>query len=154
MPRPHLTKAMTRRTLKTMTTTDKPVATRLLGRSLLALEGAETVNFLQGLVSNDTTRLAPDRALFAALLTPQGKFLHELIMARSGDSVLIDSEAARLADLQRRLTLYRLRAKIAIAPVTDGTVVAVLRKPKGRRIRSTVAGRSSSIRAWRRSACV
>ncbi|MCF4166052.1 folate-binding protein [Zavarzinia compransoris] len=108
-----------------MTTDDRPAATRLTRRGVLALEGAEVTDFLQGLVSNDTKLLTPEHALFAALLTPQGKFLHELIMARAGDRVLIDSEAERLPDLQRRLTMYRLRAKIDIAPAADAAVIAV-----------------------------
>lgn len=108
-----------------MMASNRPAAVRLSRRGVLALEGADVTEFLQGLVSNDTKLLTQDHALFAALLTPQGKFLHELIMARLGDSVLIDTEAERLADLQRRLTLYRLRAKIAIAPVAEAAVVAV-----------------------------
>lgn len=108
-----------------MIETAKPTATRLTGRSLLALGGDDAVSFLQGLITNDAALLAPERGLFAALLTPQGKFLHELILARAGDTIFIDTEAERRADLQRRLTLYRLRAKVTIAAPEDGAVVAV-----------------------------
>ncbi|TDP48717.1 YgfZ/GcvT domain-containing protein [Zavarzinia compransoris] len=114
-----------------MIETAKPLATRLPGRALLALGGADTIPFLQGLITNDATRLSPSQGLFAALLTPQGKFLHELIIAPApappghGDGLLVDTEAERCADLQRRLTLYRLRAKVTIAAPADGTVVAV-----------------------------
>ncbi|PWR24681.1 YgfZ/GcvT domain-containing protein [Zavarzinia aquatilis] len=107
-----------------MTETATPFATLLPGRGLLRLDGEDVRGFLQGLVSNDTALLTPRHALFCALLTPQGKFLHELILADSGDGVLIDTEEARKADLQRRLTMYRLRAKIGIA-APDGQAVAV-----------------------------
>ena len=43
-------------------------------RGVLAVSGADRRNFLQGLVSNDVEKLAPDRALYAALLTAQGKY--------------------------------------------------------------------------------
>ncbi len=100
-------------------------ATYLPGRAVLALTGAEVAVFLQGLVSNDTALLSPRRALYAAMLTPQGKFLHELVLARAGEAVLIDTEAARRADLQRRLAMYRLRAKIEIRPADELAVAVV-----------------------------
>lgn len=108
-----------------MTQTSFSMATLLPGRAMLALTGTEVAAFLQGLVSNDTALLSPTHALFAALLTPQGKFLHELILAQAGDSVLVDTEAARRPDLARRLAMYRLRAKIAITPADDLVVAAV-----------------------------
>ncbi len=107
-----------------MTDSSETVASLLPHRAVLALTGADTESFLQGLVSNDVEKLTAEHALYAALLTPQGKFLHDLIMVRRGDAVLIDCEAARRADLQRRLTIYRLRAKVTIAPADD-LVVAV-----------------------------
>jgi folate-binding protein YgfZ len=97
-------------------------------RALIGIEGPDARNFLQGIITNDVTRIGPDRAIYAALLTPQGKFLHEFIMvemaAVSGGTLLVDCEAARRDDLVRRLTMYRLRAKATIAPRDDLTVAA------------------------------
>ena len=62
--------------------------------------GADRPSFLQGLVSNDAAKLAADRAVYAALLTAQGKYLHDFIMVEQGDAIWLDAEAARLADLQ------------------------------------------------------
>ncbi|WP_341896426.1 folate-binding protein [Ferrovibrio terrae] len=90
-------------------------------RALLSLGGDEAAGFLDALVSNNVTGLEPGQAAYAALLSPQGKFLHDFFVTpdphKSG--LLLDVAAERLADLQRRLTLYRLRAKVTIAPV-DG----------------------------------
>lgn len=108
-----------------MTQTSSLTATILPGRAVLTLTGTDVAVFLQGLVSNDTALLSPTQALFAALLTPQGKFLHELILAQTGEAVLIDTEATRRADLARRLAMYRLRAKIVIAPADDLAVAVV-----------------------------
>jgi folate-binding protein YgfZ len=90
--------------------------TTLTDRALLRLSGEDVSGFLQGLVTNDTAALAPDRPLWAGLLSPQGKALFDFIMWRDGEDVLLDCEAAAAPDLQKRLTLYRLRRKIAIAP--------------------------------------
>lgn len=87
----------------------------LLGRTLLALTGTDAAGFLDPLVSNDVTRVVAGQAVYAALLSPQGKFLHDfLITAHPVGGLLLDVDAARCADLARRLTLYRLRAKVGI----------------------------------------
>jgi folate-binding protein YgfZ len=94
-------------------------------RGILAVSGPDSRAFLQGLVSNDIEKVAPDRAVYAALLTAQGKYLHDFIMAAAGDAIWLDAEAARLADLKRRLSMYRLRAKVAIDDLPDLAVAAV-----------------------------
>jgi hypothetical protein len=88
-------------------------------RGVLEIGGEDRVAFLQGLVSNDVTKAAPDRALYAALLTPQGKYLHDFFIASSGDALWFDAEAARLDDLRRRLALYKLRSKVTLAIASD-----------------------------------
>ena len=94
-------------------------------RGILAVAGADRVSFLQGLVSNDVEKLAPDRALYAALLTAQGKYLHDFILIDAGDEIWLDGEAERLADLKRRLSMYRLRAKVTLAERPELAVAAL-----------------------------
>jgi len=94
-------------------------------RGVLAVSGPDCRGFLQGLVSNDVEKIAADRAVYAALLTAQGKYLHDFVMAASGEAIWLDTEAARLADLKRRLSIYRLRAKVVIDEMPDLAVAAV-----------------------------
>ena len=89
-------------------------ATTLVDRAVLRLSGEDVGGFLQGLVTNDMALLAPDRPLWAGLLTPQGKALFDFILWAEGEDVLIDCEAEAAEELVRRLTLYRLRRKILI----------------------------------------
>jgi len=89
-------------------------ATTLVDRALLRLRGEDVRGFLQGLVTNDVALLAPDRPLWAGLLTAQGKALFDFILWADGEDVLIDCERAAAGDLAARLTLYRLRRQIAI----------------------------------------
>jgi len=77
-------------------------------------------------VSNDVSKAGPDRAVWAALLTPQGKFLHEFFVVESGDTLLLDAEAGRLDDLHTRIKRYKLRAKVEITPRADLCVAAVV----------------------------
>ena len=87
----------------------------LTDRTVIALEGAEARAFLQGLITNDIDRLAPGIGLYAALLTPQGKILFDFLVAEGDGAVLLDCAAPAAEDLVKRLTMYRLRAKIEIA---------------------------------------
>jgi tRNA-modifying protein YgfZ len=103
-------------------------AAALEDRGVLSVSGAEATVFLQGLLTNDVERLEPGEARYAALLTPQGKILFDMIVVRTPDgddpSYLIDCAAAQAADLARRLGFYRLRAKVAIADVSADRAVA------------------------------
>jgi len=86
-------------------------------RRLMAIEGADALPFLQGLVSNDVLRLAKgDGIVWAALLTPQGKYLADFFVIRQGDRLLLDLPEAVADATLRRLTLYRLRADVRLAP--------------------------------------
>ena len=90
--------------------------TTLTDRALIRLSGDDVRGFLQGLITNDTAQLAPDRPLWAGLLTPQGKAMSDFILWSDGDAVLIDAEAAQAEALVKRPSLYRLRRAIEIAP--------------------------------------
>jgi folate-binding protein YgfZ len=90
-------------------------ATTLIDRAVLRLSGDDVRGFLQGLVTHDLDELAPDRPLWAGLLTPQGKALFDFLIWQDGEDVLIDCEADQAEALARRLTLYRLRRPITIA---------------------------------------
>jgi folate-binding protein YgfZ len=98
---------------------------RLDDRAVLRLSGADARNFLQGIITNDIAGVTQAHAIYAALLSAQGKYLHDFFIAQAGDAFLIDAEAARLDDLVRRLNLYKLRAKLTIER-TDFAVVAVI----------------------------
>jgi folate-binding protein YgfZ len=106
--------------------------TELPGRGLIRVSGADAATLLQGLISNDIAKLTSDRALYAALLTPQGKYLFDFLLYRSGEAVLLDSEGGRVEELARRLLMYRLRARAEIEPVEGAWGVAALYDPGGR----------------------
>ncbi len=85
-------------------------------RAVLAVTGADRVGFLNGLVSNDVAEAAPGRAVWAALLTAQGKWLADFFILAEPDRLLLDCEKAAALMLAPRLSRYRLRADVAIAP--------------------------------------
>lgn len=82
-------------------------------RRIVRLTGADTDSFLQGLVTNDIRGL-DNGLVYAALLTPQGKYIADFFLKRDGDGVLLDV-AEDLADmLIKRLSMYKLRADVTI----------------------------------------
>ena len=99
---------------------------RLEERGLVLVEGADTDGFLQGLITNDIAQLGRDNALYAGLLTPQGKYLHDFFLMRLDAGVAIDCERARAGDLMRRLTAYRLRAKVSLEDASDRYAIAAI----------------------------
>lgn len=94
-------------------------------RGLIAIDGEDTDTFLQGLISHDVAKVTPGQAGYSAFLTAQGKFLHDFFMVRLGERLLLDCEAERLTDLKRRLTMYKLRAKVTLSDVSADFAVAV-----------------------------
>lgn len=99
-------------------------------RGILRIGGADRRDFLQGIVSNDVQRVSPQNAVWAAFLTPQGKFLHEFFLAEvtgdGGGAFLVDCETARAADLAKRLNLYKLRSQVTLAEALEEFAVAAL----------------------------
>jgi tRNA-modifying protein YgfZ len=86
----------------------------LPGRAVIELGGEDRVTFLQGLVSNDVAEAAPGRAVWAALLTPQGKYLADFFICADGDRLLLDAEQAQVPSLLQRLGRFRLRSKVTL----------------------------------------
>lgn len=109
--------------------TDLATYVPLPARGLITVAGVDSRSFLQGLISNDIEKVNAGRAIYAALLSPQGKFLHDFIIAALVDTLVLDCEKARLGDLGRRLAAYKLRANVALADATDDYVIAAIPGP-------------------------
>jgi len=94
-------------------------------RGVVELAGQDRVAFLQGLVSNDVAAAAPGRAVWAALLTPQGKWLADFFVVHRPDALLLECERDQAPMLAERLIKFRLRSKIGLRDASnDFAVVA------------------------------
>jgi len=106
----------------------RSTAAFLADRGVVRVEGEDAPGFLQGLLTNDLVGLAAGAARYAALLTPQGKILFDFLVLRAlgaPPTFLLDCPGALAADLARRLTIYKLRAKVAISDASaDFGIVA------------------------------
>ena len=108
-----------------------PTFSLLPHRGVIAIAGADRVEFLQGLISNDTTKVAPGQAIWAALLTPQGRFLNDMFVVDAGadassDTLFLETERERAPALARKLKMYTLRSKVTVEDRTASLEVAAV----------------------------
>jgi folate-binding protein YgfZ len=89
---------------------------KLDDRRVLAVTGADRVPFLNGLVSNDVSLAGPGRAVWSALLTPQGRYLADFFIFAEPDRLLLDCAVSQSDLVRQRLLRYRLRADVAVEP--------------------------------------
>lgn len=89
-----------------------------LNRTLIRVSGADRIGFLNNLLTQDVEKLAEAGVLQAALLSPQGKLLADMLLWADGDSVLVETDPSRGAGLLNKLALYKLRAAVEIEDIT------------------------------------
>lgn len=142
-------------------------------RTLIALKGTDAASFLQGLVTCDMRRLGPSQSVYGALLTPQGKFLHDFFIIQWADGrVVLDTPAAGAELLCKRLAMYRLRANIEILRLpadaygvaavfgnetatyaagftqAPGDALSVMADPRLQSLGLRIAGKADAVRQW------
>ena len=99
-------------------------------RAILYLNGDDTKEFLQNLISNDINKVNENNSCFCSLLTPQGKFLYELIIVKHKSGYIIDCEKAQADGLYKQLSIYKLRSKVEILNLSNEFVVAAFSHKK------------------------
>lgn len=104
----------------------------LKNRGLIHIEGEDRKAFLQGLVSNDLNKLESGKILYACLLTPQGKFLHDFFIHEGDGFLLLDCEGGeRAQDLFKRLSKFKLRSKVKLSVEEHHPVYAIFDGEQG-----------------------
>ena len=93
-------------------------------RAILYLNGEDTKDFLQNLISNDIKKVSNNNSCFTSLLSPQGKFLFEFIIIKHKSGYLIDCEKSQADSLFKQLSMYKLRSKVEILNLSNEFVVA------------------------------
>ena len=100
-------------------------------RRLVTLSGPDALPFLQGLVSNDVSRLTSPGIVYAALLTPQGKYLADFFVVQTGAELLLDLAEAQADGVLKRLAMYKLRAQVQLTPSTLSVSRGLAAPPEG-----------------------
>jgi len=99
-------------------------------RAILYLNGEDTKEFLQNLISNDINKVNQNNSCFSSLLSPQGKFLYEFIIIKHKSGYIIDCEKSQVDGLYKQLSIYKLRSKVEILNLSNEFVVAAFSHEK------------------------
>ena len=99
-------------------------------RAILYINGEDTKEFLQNLISNDINKVSEANTCFTSLLSPQGKFLYEFIITKHKSGYLIDCEKSQADGLFKQLSIYKLRSKVEILNLSNEFVVAAFSHEK------------------------
>ena len=93
-------------------------------RAILYIHGENVKDFLQNLITNDIKKVTNNSSCFASLLTPQGKFLYEFIIAKHKQGYFIDCEKSQVDSLFKQLNTYKIRSKVELLNLSNEFVVA------------------------------
>ena len=99
-------------------------------RGILYINGVDTKEFLQNIISNDINKVNESNSCFASLLSPQGKFLFSFIIVKHKSGYFIDCEKSQTGGLFKQLNIYKLRSKVEIMDLSNEFVIAVFDKEK------------------------
>jgi len=99
-------------------------------RGILYINGKDSKEFLQNLISNDINKVSDNNSCFASLLTPQGKFLFAFIISKHKSGYFIDCEKSQVDALYKQLNIYKLRSNIDIINLSNEFVIAAIKREK------------------------
>ena len=99
-------------------------------RGILYLNGADTKEFLQNMISNDINKVNESNSCFSSLLSPQGKFLYAFIVVKHKSGYFIDCEKSQIETLFKQLNIYKLRSKVEIMNLSNEFVVAAFNRDR------------------------
>ena len=85
----------------------------------LSIEGEDSNEFLQNLITNDINKCSKDNFLYSCLLTPQGKFLSDFFIFKKDEKFLLETHSFFYEKLLKKLNLYKLRSKIHINEINN-----------------------------------
>jgi tRNA-modifying protein YgfZ len=92
-------------------------------RGVVRVSGDDAAHLVDSLITNAIARLDQGGAIHAGLLSPKGKVLFDFFVVRDGADLLIETARDEIDALIKRLTLYRLRAKVTFEDVSDAYLV-------------------------------
>ena len=99
-------------------------------RGLLYINGKDSKNFLQNIITNDVNKVSENSSCFSALLTPQGKYLYDFIISKHKSGYFLDCEKENIENLYNQLNLYEMRSKVEVLNLSNEFVVAALSREK------------------------
>jgi folate-binding protein YgfZ len=100
----------------------------LKNRAVISISGDDKTTFLQGLLTNDINKVSENQAIYSFMLSPQGRFLYDFFIIRSGEKLLLDCNAEKIDEIIQKLSFFKFRSKVEIQKELDLSVAVLEEK--------------------------
>ena len=114
-------------------------------RGLIAIEGPDTKDFLQNIISNDINKVSESSSVFSGIFTPQGKYLYEFFIIKNNEGFFLDCDNTFKEELIKHLSKYKLRSKVEIKDLSSSYVIGVTSEKKFKEIKNEVGSKEKTI---------
>ena len=98
----------------------------LKNRGLISIIGEDAKEYLQNIITNDVNKVSKSSSVFAALLSPQGKYLFDFFVIKNDKGYLLDCDGSLVKELISNLSKYKIRSKVEIKDLSSSYVVGVI----------------------------
>ena len=114
-------------------------------RGVILVSGEDAKDFLQNIITNDVNKVSNINSVFAALLTPQGKYLNEFFIIQNNKVYLLDCSENSTSELIKDLSKYKLRSKVEIEDISSEFVVGVINNFKFKELQEELNSNENTI---------
>jgi len=114
-------------------------------RGLISIEGPDTKDFLQNIISNDINKVSESSSVFSGIFTPQGKYLYEFFIIKNNEGFFLDCDNTFKEELIKHLSKYKLRSKVEIKDLSSSYVIGVTSEKKFKEIKNEVGSKEKTI---------
>ena len=114
-------------------------------RGVILVSGEDAKDFLQNIITNDINKVSNKNSVFAALLTPQGKYLHEFFVIQNNKGYLLDCSENFTKELIKDLSKYKLRSKVEIEDFSSEFVIGVINDSKFKELQDELNSNENTI---------
>ncbi len=118
----------------------------LKNRGLISITGEGSKDYLQNIITNDINKVSSSNSIFAALLSPQGKYLFDFFVIKNDDGYLLDCDGNSVVELISDLSKYRIRSKVEIKDLSSNYVVGVINFENFKMMQKELDNQESTIR--------
>ncbi len=98
----------------------------LENRGLISITGEDSKEYLQNIITNDINKVSKSSSIFAALFSPQGKYLFDFFVIKNDEGYLLDCDGDSVKDLANNLSKYKIRSKVEIKDLSSNYVVGIM----------------------------
>ncbi len=118
----------------------------LKNRGLISITGEGSKDYLQNIITNDINKVSSSNSIFAALLSPQGKYLFDFFVIKNDEGYLLDCDGNSVVELISDLSKYRIRSKVEIKDLSSNYVVGVINFENFKMMQKELDNQESTIR--------